>query len=393
MQWAKHFVLVFFFLAIIFGVPITQAILDIADEESPQILELFSQVPTEEHLRQFESDLEEYSFFEENIRPVYQLVRYFVRRGLGHKVLLGREGWYFYHPGVKYFTQPYYQDVAALMPEGGDPLEVICDFAKQMRERGIQVVVVPIPGKASIYPDKLSALVDPGQPVHAHTRRFTKELRDAGVEVIDIHDVFLSRRAEADRLNRPLYMRTDTHWTGHGVILAAEAIAGRIKKEFWYREMEPPPRDRYERIKVMVERRGDIPKMTKIPMQERLFSPELVDAYQVMEKKSRELYQDDPQSPVLLLGDSFSRVFQTDAPKSAGVIANLAYELQMPITTIINDGGASTLVRQQLARNTKILRGKRLIIWEFVERDIRFGMRGWQPIFYQDAPPSSADED
>jgi hypothetical protein len=393
MQWARHFVLVFFFLAIIFGVPITQAILDIADEESPQILELFSQVPTEEHLRQFESDLEEYSFFEENIRPVYQLVRYFVRRGLGHKVLLGREGWYFYHPGVKYFTQPYYQDAAALMPEGGDPLEVICDFAKQMRERGIQVVVVPIPGKASIYPDKLSALVDPGQPVHAHTRRFTKELRDAGVEVIDIHDVFWSHRAEADRLNRPLYMRTDTHWTGHGVILAAEAIAGRIKKELWYREMEPPPRDRYERIKVTVERRGDIPKMTKIPMQERLFSPELVDAYQVMEKKSRELYQDDPQSPVLLLGDSFSRVFQTDAPKSAGVIANLAYELQMPITTIINDGGASTLVRQQLARNTKILRGKRLIIWEFVERDIRFGMRGWQPISYQDAPPSSADED
>jgi hypothetical protein len=118
MQWARHFVLIFFFLVIIFGVPITQAILEISDDESPQILELFSEAPTEEHLRQFEKDLEEYSFFEENIRPVYQLARYFVRRGLGHKAVLGKDGWYFYHPGLKYLTEPYYKDRAALMPEG-----------------------------------------------------------------------------------------------------------------------------------------------------------------------------------------------------------------------------------------------------------------------------------
>lgn len=393
MQWARHFVLVFFFLAIIFGVPITQAILEIQDDESPLILELFSQAPTEEHLRRFEENLEESSFSEENIRPVYQLARYFVRRGLGHKALLGKPGWYFYHPGVKYLTQPYYRDVASLMPDGGDPVEIVRDFARQMRLRGILLVVVPVPGKASIYPDKLSSLVDPGQPVHAHTRRFINELRDAGIEVIDIHEVFLRNRAEADRLNQPLYMRTDTHWTGHGVILAAQAIAERVKRELWYREMEPPPADRYERVQVTIERRGDIPKMTKIPLQERLFSPELVDAFQVLDKQSRELYQDDPRSPVLLLGDSFSRVFQTDAPQSAGVIANLAYELQMPVASIVNDGGASTLVRQQLARNMKILWGKRLVIWEFVERDIRFGMRGWQPISYQDEPPSGAEED
>jgi hypothetical protein len=157
--------------------------------------------------------------------------------------------------------------------------------------------------------------------------------------------------------------------------------------------MEPPPAERYDRVKVTAERRGDIPKMTKIPLQEKLFDSEIVDAFQVVEKATRALYSDDPQSPVLWLGDSFSRIFQTDAPKSAGIIANLAYELQMPIASIVNDGGASTLVRQQLARNPKLLWGKRLIIWEFIERDIRFGMRGWQPISYTDEPPTGADED
>ena len=104
------------------------------------------------------------------------------------------------------------------------------------------------------------------------------------------------------------------------------------------------------------------------------------EAVRISEKAGGQAYQDDPQSPILLLGDSFSKVFQTDAPYSAGLIANLAYELQMPLASIVNDGGASTLVRQQLARRLDLLKNKRLVIWEFVERDIRFGLRGWQPV-------------
>jgi hypothetical protein len=34
-------------------------------------------------------------------------------------------------------------------------------------------------------------------------------------------------------------------------------------------------------------------------------------------------------------------------------------------------------VREELARDPDVLRGKRLVIWTFVERDIRFGQKGW----------------
>ena len=44
----------------------------------------------------------------------------------------------------------------------------------------------------------------------------------------------------------------------------------------------------------------------------------------------------------------------------------------------MNDGGASTLVRQELARRPQLLAGKTLVIWEFVERDIGYGTEGWQ---------------
>jgi hypothetical protein len=91
-------------------------------------------------------------------------------------------------------------------------------------------------------------------------------------------------------------------------------------------------------------------------------------------------YRDDARSPVLVIGDSFLRIYQTDEPKSAGFIAHLARTLKQPVASVVNDGGASTLVRQELVRRPQLLLGKKVVIWEFVERDIRFGTEGWKKI-------------
>jgi hypothetical protein len=80
------------------------------------------------------------------------------------------------------------------------------------------------------------------------------------------------------------------------------------------------------------------------------------------------------------MGDSFLRIYEQDEPGSAGLIAHLARELKQPLASIVNDGGASTLVRQDLARRPRLLANKGLVIWEFVERDIRDGTEGWQAV-------------
>ena len=81
-----------------------------------------------------------------------------------------------------------------------------------------------------------------------------------------------------------------------------------------------------------------------------------------------------------MLGDSFLRIYETDEPGAAGFISQLARELKRPVASIVNDGGASTLVRQELNRRPALLSNKRVVIWEFVERDIRLGVEGWQHI-------------
>ena len=94
-------------------------------------------------------------------------------------------------------------------------------------------------------------------------------------------------------------------------------------------------------------------------------------------------FKDDfRKSEILILGDSFSRIYQTDSPVNAGWIAHFAKNMNRPVASIVSDGGASTLVREKLARKASVLKGKKLLIWEFVERDLRFGAEGWKDVAF-----------
>lgn len=380
MKRAQQTVLLGAFLALIFVVPVSQAILDVRGGERPYVLTLFTRAPSERNLRDFEDNLERGSYYEQKIRPLFQLARFRALGELGEKALRGaRPGWFYYTPGVRYLVEPFYRELTT--PPENDPVAVIKDLADQLARRGVALWVMPVPGKASVHPERLRRGVRPDPAVGAHTRRVLDALAQRGVTTVDLLRVFLEvRRRHPERV---LYMRADTHWTGEGARLAAEAVAARIRALSWYRR---PARPLYARRRVTVTRRGDVPRMTQIPGHERLFAAERVPCYRVFfagGERRGEPYEepDEPaESRVLVLGDSFSRVFEHDEPGSAGWISNLAHELQQPVSAVVNDGGASTLVRQELARDPSVLEGKKLVIWAFVERDIRFGLQGWQPI-------------
>jgi hypothetical protein len=106
------------------------------------------------------------------------------------------------------------------------------------------------------------------------------------------------------------------------------------------------------------------------------------------------IYKDEPETGVLVLGDSFTRIYQQDEPTSAGFIAHLAKELQQPLMGLVNDGGGATLVRQELHARPAFLKDKKVVVWEFVERDIGLGIEGWKivPLPTHLAPRSPGTE-
>jgi hypothetical protein len=365
------------FLAIVFVVPLADAMIEISrHDRTPTIAGLFSRLPSKEALRSLESDLESSSWFPQALRPWWQRLRFALLADLGEKAIVGRDGWLFYAPDVRYLVEPFPH--VASQAKNDDPLSAIITFRDQLLRRGIRLLVVPMPVKPSIYPDKLTRRAAPGgQRFSSHTVELISRLRKAGVEVSDLFKTFRGwRETDSSSGIEPYYLVRDTHWSGKAVTIAAQEVAEHIRRLGW----ADPGSTEYDLRPVIVKRRSDIAQMVKVPGIEEKFPPEDVLCYQVVQKNGGKPYQDDPHSPVLVLGDSFLRIYQTDEPTAAGFISHLAMKLRRPLASIVNDGGASTLVRQELARRAGLLQGKRLVIWEFVERDLRFGVEGWKDV-------------
>jgi hypothetical protein len=362
-QWC----FVIWFLAIIYIVPAVQCAIEIAGGGVPQFLDVFTRVPTRPNLRSYEKELEDHSALQRASRPWLQYAWFVVFDDAGEKVVVGRQGWLFYRPDVRYLVEP------STPPPGqgsSDPVDAIIHFRDQLRARGIHLMVVPTPGKPSLYGAMLTRRLSGSAPVASPTLDVIARLRQAGIETVDLFALF----GRADHGAQPFYLTRDTHWSPAAAEMAAAAVAVRLQELGW----APPGTVEYAVRPVAVRRRSDIARMTQVPWIEASFPAEEVISRQVFASATGAVYRDDPASSVLVLGDSFLRMYQTDEPTAAGFIAHLARHLRQPVASLVNDGGASTLVRQQLARRPQLLRGKRVVIWEFVERDIRFGAEGWQ---------------
>jgi len=354
------------FLVMVGVVAPSQVICDLRRGDSPQILDLFRQKPTRANLRRFESSLENGCTLGQAVRPWMQTARFVLLRDTGDKALLGRDGWFFYRPAVQHLIEP--------APPTQDILAAVLAFRDDLAKRGIKLLVMPAPNKASVYPAMLAARAARVEIVNAGTRGILAELTAAGVEVLDLFELYDQAARKAGSPKH--YLAQDSHWSPEGMGVAAGAAARRLLDAGWVQKGGAP----YETRPMSVERYGDVLQMIRVPQVERLFEPQKIDCEQVIDVGTGKPYADDPNSPVLVLGDSFLRIYERDEPTSGGFVAHMAKELGFGLTSIISDGGASTLVRQQLAGKPSLLKGKKVVLWEFVERDIRFGTEGWQVI-------------
>jgi hypothetical protein len=423
----KHVALAAGFLTAIFSIAAAQVGIELGRGERPRIAGLFRKAPTEANLRALEKQLDNACWFSGQLRPWVQYAQFIVLGDCGERAVMGRDGWFFYKPEVQYLIERERgresfsgegERVGGTVSEEDSrplsPVSAIVSFRDQLAARGIALLVVPAPNKTSVYPEMLVARAGAeggsggseagrgkAKRCPRHTQELLAQLEAAGVEVVDLFAVFEQAKAGGPQHDsRALYLAQDTHWSPEGVQLAARAVAQKVLERNWVARGSV----HYDMRPIAVSRHGDILEMMQVPQIERHFPPEEITCRQVIlrekgvgslfpgeiggvgespRKKSSDpffLYRDDPASPVLVLGDSFLRIYQQDEPRSAGFIAHLARELGLPVASLVNDGGGSTLVRQDLSRKPGLLAGKKLVIWEFVERDIRFGTEGWQEV-------------
>jgi len=411
--------LALFFVAVITVVPLLQTGREItairAGKESgrklPQSFDVFSfLLPSRTELKSLVTDdagllaagsrvnariLRDIQTYETNLKENDALVKWLVPRmqipvtawlkGGNEDAYCGRDGWLFYRRDIDSLTGRGFLDpeILARRAAGGselkappqpDPLKAIMDFRDQLARRGITLIVMPAPVKPTIYPERHSARYEGRNEAvqNPSFQVFIERLAQEQIACFDPAPVLVQAKAAAS--DRPLYLRTDTHWTPEGMELAAKALAEFVRGTTDL----PPATDRFSATAEEVTNLGDVAMMLKFPTEWGVFATETVTVRQVTD--SGQPWRPDQSAEILFLGDSFANIFSL-APmgwgERAGLAEHLSLALGLPVDVITRNDAGSFATREMLAnqlqRGNDRLAGKKLVIWEFASRELACG--------------------
>jgi alginate O-acetyltransferase complex protein AlgJ len=305
------------------------------------------------------------------------------RLGAGNeKAMLGRDGWLYYESAVTAVTGPRFLDGAVRLRReragvNADPVRAIVAFRDQLRERGIELVVVPAPSKVSIHPEGLASSRQKGPVLNPSFSDLLALLAEAGVTVYDPAPMLAARVGTG-----PQYLKTDTHWRPDAMRATAEGLAVFLTCERGLTVRKNP--GSFVRQSSAVTNIGDIAAMLGLPAGQRLIAPEIVTVQPVL-RADGSPWAPDPRAEILLLGDSFSNVYslrEMGWGGAAGFAEQLAFELQQPVDRIVRNDSGSYATREmlahELARGADRLAGKKVVVWQFAARELAHG--DWKPV-------------
>lgn len=264
-------------------------------------------------------------------------------------------------------------DLKSINAEGTDPVPVIAQYNNDLKALGVELLLVPVPPKASIYPEKLT-----GHPsVAPSLGGFYKKLASAGVEVLDLETAFKKSKAAAP--DKQLYCATDSHWSPYGAQLAASLVAAKFqgRKEL----IEDQLRDLVKLKEEQLHIHGDLlseaekagaPQET-LPM-ERTGVATSPSGTEVSSVDSVDY------SPLLVMGDSHCQVFRRGGAMHAtcaGFIDHLITDLSLPVQEFSTQASGGEGPRMEIARRTvkepDFWKKKKIVVWLFSAREFTQG--------------------
>jgi len=317
------------------------------------------------------------------------------RRDLAEKVaaaekqeqvaLRGKDGWFFLVSEVRSISVGRFWGEAAAKasrasrPDRADPLPAILDFHSQLKTAGIDLIVVPVPPKAIIYPELISDAIarpDAGATpprLDEFHQEFYGLLRAKGLKVLDLVPHLMKRRFHE---NGNAYCQHDTHWSSKSCELTAKLIMKEMGNPDWLKSVS---KRRFVSRTVHAEIVGDLWQY----LGEGASGKEKLPLVVVSEEnRDGEPIESWRESPVLLLGDSHTLVFHLIGlhATGAGLADHLARELGFPVDLVGRRADGVTSTRIDLLRRRDNLAGKKVVIWCFTARDFTENFQGWRQL-------------
>lgn len=270
-------------------------------------------------------------------------------------------------------------DLAKVNAEGTDPVVAITKYNDELKALGVDLLVMPVPPKAAIYPDKLAAGVS--ATMVPSLGGFLKKLEAAGVQTLDLQTEYLKARAAAP--DQQLYCATDSHWSPAGAELAAKLVAAKFASR--QDLVEHQQRDLIKLKAQHIEFHGDLltdAEKSTLPKE----TLPLVRSGLAANPDGTEVrtIDSDAASPILVIGDSHCQVFRRGGAMHStcgGFIDHLNVDLSVPVEEVSAQASGGDGPRIEIARRTvkepDFWKKKKIVVWVFTARELTQGK--WNP--------------
>jgi len=167
-----------------------------------------------------------------------------------------------------------------------------------LKNRGVELVMLPTPTRAIIHPEKLGAINYQVKHARASYKLYIETLNRLGISTPKLYRLFESTHS------KPLFFARDHHWTSAGARTMAKLAAEKIAASRRYQTIK---KYKYSSFRVgSQDNNGSLAKAAKI-LCGTDYNVELVENYLTESATPQDLFLDSPEPRVALVGTSNSK--------------------------------------------------------------------------------------
>lgn len=335
------------FFAVAFGVPVYEAFQGNWLGKDPGAIEM-AEIRTGDFAGRIADEYAKRSVLAETVRPLYNEGLYLAFERTAPQVTVGREGWLFDSMSLTRFRR---DDTPEVIERFSD---LLARLSKSLEKRGTKLLFMPIPVKATIYPDMLRQSV----PRDEVWRPLVSALESRGVWV---HDVAPSFDKDAHGL---IFNPNNSHWTHETSCRTAVATAEMIRAAYGDEGVpgnEVTGRVREGRKHPLL---GDLGKLLgfregSAAYNKVLYPYQFIDG---VDEKGQRLHNFEAGQDLVLVGSSFSYSYQF------GPILSATLKRKVEDLSAAGLGGIGAMSRlfDGIGSGGRDL--PRCIVWEFPEK-------------------------
>ncbi len=199
---------------------------------------------------------------------------------------------------------------------------------------------------------------------------------------MDLLPLYLKARADNAE---PMYLVSDGHWSDRAQRIAAADIGARLRRyDFVRAALKQKPL--FTSAPVQVSFRGATFKyLTAAEREEAARAVGAMSLTHVTSTDGGQPFVEPAESPVVVIGDSFTHYFQTVIKAGSGIDALLSKEINIPVPNVSTAGGTTAPIKDFL-RRPELLRGRRVVVL-----DLQCGPAGVSSIGVGAAPASQVE--